>query len=149
MQDKTWIKLKELPITFKVLITLVISTYIFQHISSLLLVMHNIKINMGAAAVFENKTLLQMLRLTHQHLMGHGTMYFITSFIFLFTNVKPLLKIVLILAVFSGSWLDLAGWWLMKYYGESFEFLSKIAGSIMAGGFLIMSIFIIKETWQK
>lgn len=149
MQDKNWIKLSSLNLPARILITLLIITYIMQHISSFLLVMHDVDINMGAATVFENKSLLQMLRLTHQHLMGHGTMYFITSLIFLLTDAGNILKIALVTSVFAGSWGDLTGWWLMKYYGDAWELISQVSAILMACGFFLMSFFILKSTWLK
>ncbi|MBI4248572.1 MAG: hypothetical protein HY611_03630, partial [Elusimicrobia bacterium] len=107
-------KLQELPIEAKWLITLVLTSFCFNHLAAAALVWEVTRdVAPSAQAHFAYKSFAALLRMTHQHAFGHGTMYFITGAIFLLAGCGRKLTLALITLPFIGAWADVASWFLL------------------------------------
>lgn len=143
------ITLSGLPRKAKWLVTLLLISYALNHVFSSLLVWEVTRhVDASAKEHFAYKTLAVLLRMAHQHTFGHGTMYFVTSAIFLFAGLGEALTLAVIAAAFAGAWLDLASWFLLKYGSERWEILSVIGGGMYAVSFTVMFFAILFRMWR-
>lgn len=144
------ITLRELPRPAKWLVTLVIISFALNHLFSAWLVWEvTTNVDPSAKEHFAYKTFAVLLRMAHQHTFGHGTMYFITSALFLFAGMPELLALALITGAFLGAWLDLASWFLLKYGSPRWELLSMASGILYAVSFALMAGIILYQTWRR
>ena len=101
----------------------------------------------GEKEHFQYKTLVYLLRMSHQHAFGHGIMYFALGAIFLLSSLPERLKTLLILIPFIGAGVDLLAWWLEKYAQANYEWLSIVGGILFSAGFTVLSLRIFWELW--
>ena len=114
--------------------------FIGVHVFALLLVRNVTEAAGSAQAHFAYRDLNYLLRMSHQHLFGHGAMYFITGFLFLATPFPERLKAMVVPLPFLGAALDLTAWWLLKYTPGNWEMLSALAGGFFTFSFLGMAL---------
>lgn len=144
------ISLNELPRPAKWLITLVLTSFLLNHLFAALLVWQvTTQVDSSAKEHFAFKTFAVLLRMAHQHTFGHGTMYFITCALFLFAGMPEILTLTLITGAFLGAWLDLASWFLLKYGSERWEILSMVSGGTYAVCFVAMAGITLFQVWRK
>lgn len=142
------IYLKDLPLKAKWLISLVLISFALNHISSTVLLWEVTRnVNSTAKEHFTYKTLTALLRMTHQHTFGHGTMYFITGAFFLFAGWSLRATLLVISLPFLGAWLDIFSWFMLKYGSEKWEILSILSGLTYGVAFATMFFASFHEMW--
>src|SRR6266700_3029341 len=142
--------LSRLSVSAKTLITLFLAAMILNHLFAVLLTYYlTHSAFQSAAEYFHFTDVRKLLRMSHQHMFGHGTMYFIVGALFCLTSVKESWKRVVIPLPFAGAALDLMSWWLIKFKGEKWEILSMLGGSLLSLGFAVMVLGVLYELWLK
>lgn len=148
---KEWappIFLESFPFSAKAAITLVLISYSLVHVFALLEVYLVTKIDFKSAAeYFFYMKLPKLTATSHAHFFGHGTMYLITSLIFIFSKLREFWKIVFIALALSAGLLDVPSWWAIKYGGSQYEVFSAIAGIMSLIGWGFMTAQILYEAW--
>ncbi|MBI4424942.1 MAG: hypothetical protein HY554_14515 [Elusimicrobia bacterium] len=143
------LELGRLPRSARWLVTLVLLSFALNHLFAFWLVWETTtNVDASAKEHFAYKTFAALLRMGHQHAFGHGTMYFITSALFLLTGLPERFTIPVITAAFLGAWLDLGSWFLLKYGSERWEWLSIASGTAYAAAFLIMLTATLWRAWR-
>lgn len=141
-------RLMDFPVQYKWLITLLVISFALNHLSSGVLVWEVTRhASSSAQEHFENKTLAALLRMTHQHTFGHGTMYFLTSAIFLLAEFPAGWALAVITLPFAGAWLDIFSWFMLKYSSEQWEYLSMFSGVLYSVSFAVMIFTILRQMW--
>lgn len=148
---KEWVPfvaLENFPFSAKTAVTLVLISYSFVHILALLEVylMTNVAFKSTSEYFFYMK-LPKLVATSHAHFFGHGTMYFITSLIFIFSKVREFWKVVFISIALSAGLLDVPSWWAIKYGGNQYEIFSAIGGFMSVIGWGFMTLRILYEIW--
>ena len=140
--------LQDFPFSAKAAITLGLLSYSFVHILALIEVylMTTVSFKSTSEYFFYMK-LPKLAATSHAHFFGHGTMYLITSLIFIFSRLKESWKLVFISLAMSAGLLDVPSWWAIKYGGDQYEFFSGIAGIMSVLGWGGMAIRIFYEIW--
>lgn len=92
---------------------------------------------------------LQLLRMSHQHAFGHGTMYFLLGALALATTAAPFLQALGIALTSLGAACDLASWWLQHYAGPDFHPLSVGAGAAFSTGYLLLAGLILRDLARR
>lgn len=142
------ITLRGLPLQFRWLLTLVLVSFALNHLSSTALVWEVTRhVNTTAGEHFGYKTLAALLRMTHQHTFGHGTMYFLTGLIFLFAGWPRKATLVIVTLPFVGAWLDILSWFLLKYCSGKWEALSLVSGFLYLTSFAAMFVGCLRQMW--
>ena len=140
--------LENFPTSAKAAITLTLISYCFVHIFALLEVYLVTKVSFKSTSeYFFYMNLPKLLATSHAHFFGHGTMYLITSLIFVFSKMKESWKLVFITLALSAGLLDVSSWWAIKYGGNQYEFFSAIAGIMSVIGFGFMALRTVYELW--
>lgn len=150
-KKKDWtpaVVLENFPSSAKAAITLGMIAYVLVHIFALLEVYLMTTVSFQSTSEYFHYMKLQKLAATsHAHFFGHGTMYLITSLIFVFSRLKESWKITLIALALSAGLLDVPSWWAIKYGGGQYEIFSAIAGMMSLIGWGIMTFRIFYELW--
>lgn len=148
---KDWtppILLEGFPLSAKVAVTLALIAYGLVHVFALLEVYLVTKVTFKSASEYFFYMKLPKLAVTsHTHFFGHGTMYFITSLIFIFSKMNEFWKIVFIGIALSAGLLDVPSWWAIKYGGSRYELFSALAGMMSVVGWGFMAARILYEVW--
>ncbi len=148
---KEWtppISIKDFPLSAKVATTLTIISYALVHIFALLEVYMVTKVSFKSTSeYFFYMKIPKLMATSHAHFFGHGTMYLITSAIFIFSKLSEFFKIVFISLALSAGLLDVSSWWAIKYGGSQYEFFSAIAGTMSVVGWGFMCLRILYEAW--
>lgn len=140
--------LENFPLSAKTAITLALISYALVHVFALLEVylVTNVAFKSAAEYFFYMK-LPKLVATSHAHFFGHGTMYLITSLIFIFSRLREFWKIVFIALALSAGLLDVPSWWGAKYGGSQYEIFSATAGFMSIIGWGFMTIRIFYEVW--
>lgn len=140
--------LENFPLSAKTAITLALISYALVHVFALLEVylVTNVAFKSTTEYFFYMK-LPKLVATSHAHFFGHGTMYLITSLIFIFSRLREFWKIVFIALALSAGLLDVPSWWGIKYGGSRYEIFSAIAGTMSVVGWGFMTIRIFYEVW--
>ncbi len=152
-KKKAWtpsVILQDFPFSAKTAITLVLFSYSLVHILALVEVylMTTVSFKSTSEYFFYMK-LPKLAATSHAHFFGHGTMYLITSLIFVFSKLKESWKIIFITLAMSAGLLDVPSWWAIKYGGDQFEYFSALAGMMSVLGFGFMTLRILYELWAS
>ena len=140
--------LRDLPLRARWLLTLVLASYALNHLTSAALVWEVTRhVDSTAKEHFAFKSLAVLLRMAHQHTFGHGTMYFVTSGIFLFAGLSDRVTLTLITLPFAGATIDLASWFLLKYGSAKWEWLSVAGGLMYSAAFAAMFLVSFHQMW--
>lgn len=140
--------LENLPVSAKSAITLALISYGFVHALALLEVYLVTRISFKSASeYFFYMKLPKLAATSHAHLFGHGTMYLITSLIFVFSKLSEFWKLIFIGLAMSAGLLDVPSWWAIKYGGGEYELFSAIAGAMSVIGWGSMAARIMYEMW--
>ena len=102
----------------------------------------------SAGEYFYYMSLGKLVATSHAHLFGHGTMYFLTSALFLFSSVSERTKTLLIGLAMSSGLLDVASWWMLKYHGDVWEIFAVLAGILYIFGWGSMAGRMTWEMWR-
>lgn len=101
----------------------------------------------SAAEYFYYMKLPKLMATSHAHFFGHGTMYLITSTIFVFSKLRESWKILFIGLALSAGLLDVPSWWAIKYGGGKYEIFSALAGIMSVIGWGFMAVRVLYEVW--
>lgn len=143
-------KLKGLPDSAKAIVTLLLVAYALVFVFSLLEVYLKTRVSFNSAEeYFYYMSLSKLVATSHAHFFGHGTMYALTSIIFLLTTISEKWKVVFIVMALSAGLLDVPSWWMIKYAGGRFEAFSALAGMMSVIGWSFMAARILYELWFK
>lgn len=149
---KEWtppVLLENFPLSAKVAISLVLISYGLVHMFALLEVYLVTKVAFKSAAeYFFYMKLPKLAATSHAHFFGHGTMYLITSLIFIFSKLHEKWKIIFITLALSAGLLDVPSWWAIKYGGNQYEVFSAIAGAMSVIGWGFMTVRVLYEVWS-
>lgn len=153
-RKKQWVPpilLRNFPTSAKAAILLTVFAYCLVHIFALIEIYIVTKIEFKSTSeYFYYMKLPKLLATSHAHFFGHGTMYLITSLIFLFSNLSESWKTFFIVVALSSGLLDVPSWWAIKYAGDNFELFSAVAGTMSVVGWGFMAARIMYEIcWQK
>lgn len=99
----------------------------------------------SAEEYFHYMSLVKLAATSHAHLFGHGTMYFLTSVLFLFSTVSVRTKTLLIGLSLAAGLIDVPAWWMIKYYGGFWEIFAGLSGLLYVAGWGCMAARIIWE----
>lgn len=142
------INLSRLSNSFKFLITLSIIILGIVHLLALFNVYLHTRVESSSVEeYFSFMELADLVSLSHVHLFGHLTMYFLVGIVFLLTRLGERFKIGVISLAILGAYLDVLSWWLIKYVSVHFEVISYLSGLSFTLGFLIMALSILYELW--
>ena len=148
---KEWVPpatLENFPLSAKVAITLAILSYGLVHIFALWEVYLVTTVDFKSAAeYFYYMKLPKLMATSHAHFFGHGTMYLITSTIFVFSKLRESWKILFIGLALSAGLLDVPSWWAIKYGGGKYEIFSALAGIMSVIGWGFMAVRVLYEVW--
>ncbi|OYZ23576.1 MAG: hypothetical protein B7Y39_04530 [Bdellovibrio sp. 28-41-41] len=140
--------LENFPTSAKVAITLTLIAYGLVHFFALLEVYLVTKTSFKSASeYFFYMKLPKLAATSHAHFFGHGTMYLLTSLIFIFSKLNEFWKIAFICLALSAGLLDVPSWWAIKYGGGGYELFSSFAGAMSVLGWGYMAIRILYEIW--
>lgn len=141
--------LGRLPRSAKVLITLFLVAVAANHVFSLLLAYHVTHEAFSSTEEYYHyqQDTRKLLRMSHQHAFGHGIMYLALGGIFCLASVREKWKLILIPAPFIGAGLDQTSWWLVKFKGVQWEWLSYFGSVLFSLGFAAMALIILFELW--
>ncbi len=150
-KKKEWVPpafLEDFPHSAKIAITLAILSYGLVHIFALWEVYLVTTVDFKSAAeYFYYMKLPKLMATSHAHFFGHGTMYLITSLIFIFSKLRESWKIFFITLALAAGLLDVPSWWAIKYGGSRYEIFSAIAGMMSVIGWGFMAVRILYEVW--
>ena len=62
---------------------------------------------------------------------------------------NPWFCVLVTAAAFAGAGLDLASWFLLKYYSEKWEYLSMAGGTLYSAAFAVMTIVILYDLYFR
>lgn len=140
--------LENFPLSAKVAITLALISYALVHAFALLEVYLVTKVAFKSTSeYFFYMKLPKLVATSHAHFFGHGTMYLITSLIFIFSRLREFWKIVFIAIALSAGLLDVPSWWGVKYGGGQYEIFSALAGIMSVLGWGFMTLRVLYEAW--
>lgn len=150
-QKKFWtppVLLQNFPLNAKAAITLAIFAYSFVHVLAILEVYLQTRVSLKSTSeYFFYMKLPKLVATSHAHFFGHGTMYLMTSLIFVFSKLKESWKLVFISLALSAGLLDVPSWWAIKYGGGQYELFSALAGIMSFTGWGFMALRISYEFW--
>jgi hypothetical protein len=72
----------------------------------------------------------------------------VVAAVFVLTDVREALKVVLITATMLGSPIDIASWWLIKYVSPLFETLAYVGEVTSEVGYLTMTLIALYQLWR-
>lgn len=144
-------QLNSLAKSAKILVSLFLFEIAANHIFSLLLAYHITHDAFSSTEEYFHyqQDTRKLLRMSHQHSFGHGVMYLIVGGLFCFTKVKEKVKLALIPTPFIGAGLDQTSWWLMKFKGVEWEWISYLGGTLFSVGFCSMAFIVFYELWFR
>ena len=93
------------------------------------------------------KTFVELLELSHFHVFIMGVIFLILAHLLLATAIRPRLKAAFIVLAFAGSFLDVAGYWLIRYVSPGFAILHLAAWTAMWVGYGGMIAAPLWEMW--
>lgn len=141
--------LENFPVSAKAAITLAMISYAFVHALALFEVYLVTRVSFKSASeYFFYMKVPKLAGTSHAHLFGHGTMYLITSLIFVFSKLSESWKLIFIGLAMSAGLLDVPSWWAIKFGGEGYELFSAVAGAMSVIGWGSMAARIMYEMWR-
>lgn len=146
--QKIMLNLQLITAPVKIIFTSVLLIYALVHVLAALTVYFDTRhIYASTAEYFYYLKPARLLALSHAHLMAITTMNAIVAFVFAISRASSGFVAGVVTMVFVGIVSDIGAWWLIKFYGTSFEWVSMFAGSFFAGGFLLMMFVLLFDIW--
>ena len=90
----------------------------------------------------------RLTALSHAHLMAIATMDGLAALVYATSRRSDGLTCGVVVMTFVAIVADIGAWWLIKYAGAGFEWLSIAAGILLTLGFLVMTVSLLRSTWQ-
>lgn len=141
-------KIRQAPLGFKLLVTVFLIGYSLAQILGMTMAYLETRVvNTSAEEYFFYLKPTKLVSLSHPHLFGYATLYFLTGLLFLFSERGRFLKTWLPAVTVLAALLDICTWWGIKYISPKLEILAALFGIIFAGGFAIMALTILYDMW--
>ena len=105
-------------------------------------------VNASAEEYYFYMKIGKLTGVTHAHLFGTMLMHLVVAAVFVLTDVRESLKVVLITATMLGSPIDIASWWLIKYVSPLFEALAYAGEMTSEVGYLTMTLIALYQLWR-
>ncbi len=148
------LKLHEAPLAAKLTWSFMLVIYSIVHVLAAVTVYLETRVvYTSTVEYFQFLKAARLTALSHAHLMAITTMDVFVALLFSFSrseNRSPSgFAAGLVTATFIGIVCDIGTWWMIKYWGESYELVSIVAGTFFAGGFAIMMLILLYDTWLR
>jgi len=88
----------------------------------------------------------KMAKSAHIHLFGIAVFLVLVSMIMAYSSYAAWIKTLLISAGWIALWLDIASWWLAKFFSD-FAYVISVAGSVEIGAVCAMSGLCLLNLW--
>lgn len=139
----------DLPASVRVMFTLALLVLGLVHLfgAATAYVMSQV-VNASAEEYYFYMKIGKLTGVTHAHLFGTMLMHLVVATVFVFTDVRESLKVVLITATMLGSPIDIASWWLIKYVSPLFEALAYAGEVTSQVGYLTMTLIALYQLWR-
>lgn len=139
----------DLPASVRVMFTLALLVLGLVHLfgAATAYVMSQV-VNTSAEEYYFYMKIGKLTGVTHAHLFGTMLMHLVVAAVFVLTDVRETLKVVLIAATMLGSPIDIASWWLIKYVSPLFEALAYMGEVTSQAGFLTMTLIALYQLWR-
>lgn len=89
-----------------------------------------------------------LVRVSHIHLFGMSFIFLLTSGIFVFSDIRPVWKSVLVAVPFISIWLDIGSWWFTKIE-PLFAYTVIIGGAVMGASLAVQILVSLYEMWFR
>lgn len=90
----------------------------------------------------------RMAKAAHIHLFGIAVFLVIVSLVMAYSSYAVLIKSFLISGGWVALWLDIASWWLAKFFSV-FAYVIAAAGSVVIGVVVVMSCLCLLDMWFR
>ncbi|MFZ5862502.1 MAG: hypothetical protein ACOYXR_06680 [Nitrospirota bacterium] len=139
----------DLPASARVMVTLALLVLGLVHLfgAATAYVMSQV-VNASAEEYYFYMKIGKLMGVTHSHLFGTMLMHLVVATVFVFTDVRESLKVVLITATMLGSPIDIASWWLIKYVSPLFEAVAWAGETTSEVGYLTMTLIALYQVWR-
>jgi hypothetical protein len=139
----------DLPASVRVMCTLALLVLGLVHLfgAATAYVMSQV-VNASAEEYYFYMKIGKLMGVTHSHLFGTMLMHLVVAAVFVLTDVRESLKVVLITATMLGSPIDIASWWLIKYVSPLFETLAYVGEVTSEVGYLTMTLIALYQLWR-
>lgn len=94
----------------------------------------------------EPKPYGEILQNTHAHVLSVPVVYFLLALLFLGTRMSERQKILCVIFLFSGFFMQYASLWLMRYAGAGFVYLGALGHALSDPVYLYMALRVLRET---
>ena len=142
--------LHAVPLSGKLALTLLLLIYAVTHVIAAITVYLDTRVVYATTAeYFRFLKAPRLSALSHAHLMAIGTMDGIVALFYAWTRRSGALACAVIAMTFVGVAGDIAAWWLIKYAGAGFEWLSIAAGIAFSLGFAVMAFGLLRAAWWR
>ena len=138
------------PLSAKLALTLLLLIYAVTHVVAAITVYLDTRVVYATTAeYFRFLKAPRLSALTHAHLMAIATMDGIVAMFYAWTRRSGALACAVIAMTFVGVAGDIAAWWLIKYAGPGFEWMSIAAGIAFSLGFAVMALGLLRAAWWR
>ncbi len=138
------------PLSAKLALTLLLLMYGATHaIAALTVYLDSRVVYATTEEYFRFLTPARLSALSHAHLMAIATMDGIVALLYAWTRRSGGWACAVIAMTFVGIAGDIASWWLTKYVGAGFEWMSAAAGVAFSLGFSIMTLGLLRVAWWR
>ncbi len=144
------ISINSFPVSAKLVVTFLVSIFALTHGIALITVyLQTHIINGSTYEYFSNLKLARLTALSHAHIMGIGIMDGVIALIYSLSRKSSGFSCAVVAAAFFGVFGDIGSWWLIKYYGASFEYFSIASGLLCAAADVFMTLAICLSLWKN
>jgi hypothetical protein len=142
--------LHAVPLSAKLALTLLLLIYGVTHVVAALTGYLDTRVVYSTTAeYFRFLKPPRLSALSHAHLMAIATMDGIVALFYAWTRRSGALACAVITMTFVGVAADIAAWWLIKYAGPGFEWMSIAAGIAFSLGFAVMAFALLRTAWLR
>lgn len=154
------IRLSNLPLSLKILVTCFVCTLLLGYgvallqvydrthfdVARILLYYRGAETGEGSGIILP-PSFSTLLAATHAHTLSQPVMYLALGLIFVFSHVSEKKKASLVLILFIGSVLSNSAPWLIRYVSAKTIFILHLSQGLMMASFLTMSFVILRDVW--
>lgn len=142
--------LHAVPLSGKLALTLLLLVYGVTHVVAAITVYLDTRVVYATTEeYFRFLKAPRLSALSHAHLMAIATMDGIVALFYAWTRRSGALACAVIAMTFVGVGGDIAAWWLIKYAGPGFEWMSIAAGIAFSLGFAVMAFCLLRTAWWR
>ena len=142
--------LRAAPLSGKMALTLLLLIYGMTHVVAAITVYLDSRVVYATTEeYFRFLKPARLSALSHAHLMAIATMDGIVAMLYGWSRRSGPFACAVIAMTFAGIVGDVASWWLIKYAGSGFEWMSMSAGVAFSVGFSIMTFGLLRSLWCR